>query len=135
MARMRRFGRAQGLILALCAGWCVTPAGIGAPVQPAVGVDILCMLYRRSLGPIFTVGFGESFEDAALLRRVDLPLLVDGFEIDVTRLLLDQVRRTRLANATSVPGWADAIVATFHAIRRQFDQGAEDRRRFPVNQR
>ena len=91
---------------------------VGAPVDPEIGVNFLCTLYRRAFGSVFTVGLGDNLNDAPLLRRVDIPLIVDGDERAVIRPLLAKVTRARLTSAAGVAGWADAIVATVDAIRQ-----------------
>jgi mannosyl-3-phosphoglycerate phosphatase len=90
---------------------------VGAPVGTEIGVNLLCTLYRRAFGSVFTVGLGDNL-NAPLLRRVDIPLIVDGDERDVIRPLLAKVTRARLTSAAGVAGWADAIVATVDAIRQ-----------------
>ena len=87
-------------------------------------VDAVCTLYREAIPSILTVGVGDNIADVSVLRRVDIPLVVDRDDTDVSWPLLAKVPRARITSGTGVAGWADAIVTTIEAIRREGTLGS-----------
>ena len=76
---------------------------VGAPVDVAVGVNLLNSLYRRGRGDLITVGVTLTTPDDNLLRLVDHAIMAaddDGRE-----------------NAINVVDWAEAIVHRVRELR------------------
>jgi mannosyl-3-phosphoglycerate phosphatase family protein len=82
-------------------------------------VDVLCMLYREAMPSVLTVGVGGSLADVSLLRRMDIPLIVDQDDPNLGWPLHAKVPRARITSGAGVAGWADAIITTIEAIRRE----------------
>jgi mannosyl-3-phosphoglycerate phosphatase len=82
-------------------------------------VDVLCTLYREAIPSVLTVGVGDSLADVSFLRRMDIPLIVDRDDPNLSWPLLAKVPRARITSGADVAGWADAIITTIEAIRRR----------------
>jgi mannosyl-3-phosphoglycerate phosphatase len=81
---------------------------IGAAVDKGRSVGLLTSLFRRTFGPMATVGLGSTANSTALLHRVDMPFIVadDCSALD----LLEFARIPRLRVAPGTIGWIEAIV-------------------------
>jgi mannosyl-3-phosphoglycerate phosphatase len=71
-------------------------------------VGLLTDLYERALGPIITIGFGDSPNDAGFLTAVDVPVLVDSPRVERLRAL---VPRGRVTRSPGPRGWNEAALA------------------------
>lgn len=97
------------------------------PVDQGLGVTLLVRLYQQTFGSVFTIGLGASLNDVPLLNRMDMPLVVDGGDPDLTKTLLTQVPRAQLTSTVGVRGWADAVLGVAGAIRQRTSQRPLDR--------
>ena len=70
-------------------------------------VRMLTTLYRRAIGPAQTVGLGDAIDDLPLLRRVDLPVVVDGNPSSAE--LLASVPRAVPTRMSGPAGWAERV--------------------------
>jgi mannosyl-3-phosphoglycerate phosphatase family protein len=79
---------------------------------PDVGAALrtLKALYRLECGGIRTVGVADGLVDAALLREVDVPIVVSNFDVDSARVLR-KVPRARVTSAAGGDGWGEAVFA------------------------
>jgi len=133
LAKMREYGEPfrivsenlrhrQQLIRAL---W---PAGIactcmgqydhaGAPVDEIAGIDLLCKLYRRALGPILTLGIGDPIRDRRVLDRMQIriPAPLQPTEVTIPR---DTKRPSGLGVHGDGVWWAAALRRLIHLVRR-----------------
>jgi mannosyl-3-phosphoglycerate phosphatase len=89
----------------------------GAPVDWRAGVDLLIRLFRRAVGPVFSVGLGHELSDMALLLSVDVPLIIDGDDTGAPWSLRARVPTARLTSRHGMAGWADAIIDIVETIR------------------
>ncbi len=94
---------------------------VGAAVEPAMAVNLLCVLFRRTGGLPLTIGIGDNMNDAGWLHRMDIPLIVSGANASNNHRLLREVPKAKLTAANGVRGWADSLVATLDAVRQQRD--------------
>lgn len=76
---------------------------VGAPVDIAVGVNLLKSLYRRARGDVISVGVTHTTPDDNLLRLVDHSILAADDDPD--------------AEAINVIDWAEAIVDRVKELR------------------
>lgn len=80
-------------------------------------IKLLSSFYRRACGNIFTIGLGDSPNDAPLLKAVDWPVLVqrpngafaDGLELQIPQL--------NFAQASGPHGWNAAISYVLNRIQ------------------
>ena len=70
-------------------------------------VRMLTTLYRRAFGHSQTVGLGDAIDDLPLLRRVDLPVVVDGSPSSAE--LLASVPRAVPTRTSGPAGWAEHV--------------------------
>jgi mannosyl-3-phosphoglycerate phosphatase len=78
---------------------------------PDIGASLrtLKALYRLEWGDIRTVGVADGLVDAALLREVDVPMVVSNPNVDSARVLR-KTPRARMTHATGGEGWGEAIL-------------------------
>jgi mannosyl-3-phosphoglycerate phosphatase len=91
---------------------------VGAPVDGGVGVQLLIQLFRRAFGSLFSVGLGCGMSAVPLLRRMDVPLIIDRDDPSEAWSVLVKVPTARITSRTGTDGWADAIIETVDAIRQ-----------------
>jgi len=82
---------------------------VGADVDKGVGVDMLRLLYARGRGRLISIGLGDALNDVALLRAVDVPIVVRNDDTAATPRLLAKVPTARVTSQAGVAGWAEAI--------------------------
>ena len=80
----------------------------------AAAVRLLVSLYRRQLNAVRTVGLGDAPNDAALLREVDLPILIASPHVDRLRALVPGGQVTALEGPA---GWNAAVLALLDGRR------------------
>jgi mannosyl-3-phosphoglycerate phosphatase len=73
-----------------------------------MAVSLLAGLYRDALGPVTTVGFGDSPNDAGFLNVVDIPILIASPRLVRLQELVPRGRATR---ASGPLGWNEAALA------------------------
>lgn len=79
----------------------------GCHKDQGLPVRMLTTLYRRAIGQTQTVGLGDAIDDLPLLRRVDLPIVVDGNASSAQ--LLASVPRAVPTRASGPAGWAEHV--------------------------
>jgi mannosyl-3-phosphoglycerate phosphatase len=79
----------------------------GADVRRSV--QALTSLYRQRFGRVLTVGVSAGLTDPALLREVDIPIVVLDSEVDPARVLR-KVPTARVTSAAGAAGWDEAIL-------------------------
>ena len=72
-------------------------------------VRLLMALYRFGDDPVLFVGLGEDWKHRALLREVDVPVIVRNDGIDQVRLLRS-IPDAYLTTAAGTAGWTEAIL-------------------------
>lgn len=72
-------------------------------------VRLLMALYRFGDDPVLFVGLGEEWKHRALLRAVDVPVIVRNTGVDQLRLRRS-VPEAYLTTAAGTAGWTEAIV-------------------------
>jgi predicted mannosyl-3-phosphoglycerate phosphatase (HAD superfamily) len=72
-------------------------------------VRLLMALYRFGDDPVLFVGLGEDWKHRALLRAVDVPVIVRNDAIDQMRLLRS-IPEAYLTSAAGADGWTEAIL-------------------------
>lgn len=83
----------------------------GGHVDKSMPVRLLTTLYMRAMGQVRTIGLGDADNDVALLRHVDVPVVVRGHSgVDSARVLAS-VPHASLTNATGPSGWAEGVTA------------------------
>jgi len=70
----------------------------GPPIHLGIGAQWLMGLYRRTLGPIVTIGIGDRFHHGPLLRAVDVPIVVSRDAATVRQLIAAVPRAIELAD-------------------------------------
>lgn len=90
---------------------------VGGAVDREAGVDWLTGLFRRAFGSVVTIGLGDSTNDVALLRRVNVPIIVDSGVTHEAWRLRTLVPSAAITPGTGAPAWADAILETVTALR------------------
>jgi mannosyl-3-phosphoglycerate phosphatase len=99
--------------LAAAAGFTITRGGrfyhlMGAGQDKGVAVRRAASVIRRHMGqPLCTIGLGDSANDASMLQRMDIPILIphpDGSYEDV------EVAHLRKARHPGSRGWNDMIL-------------------------
>jgi predicted mannosyl-3-phosphoglycerate phosphatase (HAD superfamily) len=90
-------------------GWQV----LGLQTRGGVGdaVRLLMALYRLGDDPVVFVGLGEDWKDRALLRAVDVPVIVRNDRVDQMRLLRS-IPDAYLTMAAGAEGLTEAILGT-----------------------
>jgi mannosyl-3-phosphoglycerate phosphatase len=83
---------------------------VTAVTDKGLGVRTLRQLYEQHWGKVLTVGLGDSLNDAALLREVDMPVVVQNPAAGATTRLLRQVPTATLTHAPGPRGWNQAIL-------------------------
>ena len=91
---------------------------VGAPVGKGAGVSLLCALYRRAFGAVFTVGLGSDLSDLSLLRHVDIPVIV-RHETDTAAALLSHLTTARLTRAGDPAEWVHVMVDVVRLVRER----------------
>jgi mannosyl-3-phosphoglycerate synthase len=71
-------------------------------------VRVLTELYKLNRGPIFTVGIGDSENDAKMLTAVDKPILVQNRELRWAKM---KVPALTFAKGIGPEGWSNALTA------------------------
>jgi mannosyl-3-phosphoglycerate phosphatase len=84
-------------------------------------VKLLSLLFRQAFGRIFTVGLGDSQNDASLLAAVDWPVLVQRPDGSFTSGLTQRIPHLNFAQACGPRGWHAAIT---HVLRRIYARDA-----------
>ena len=79
----------------------------GGDVDDAV--RLLMALYRYGDDPVLFVGLGENWKHRALLRAVDVPVIVRNDAVDQMRLLRS-VPDAYLTMAAGAAGWTEALL-------------------------
>ncbi len=75
-----------------------------------VAAAMLRSLYERATGErVTTIGLGDSLSDLALLRAVDIPIIVENHEAQASARLLRKIPTARLTNGEGASGWAEGI--------------------------
>ena len=77
-------------------------------------VRLLMALYRFGDDPVLFVGLGDNWKHRALLREVDVPVIVRNDGVDQARLLRS-VPGAYLTMAAGADGWAEAILGAASA--------------------
>jgi predicted mannosyl-3-phosphoglycerate phosphatase (HAD superfamily) len=72
-------------------------------------VRLLMALYRFGDDPVLFVGLGENWKHRALLRAVDVPVIVRNDAVDQVRLLRS-IPDAYLTMAAGAAGWTEAIL-------------------------
>jgi mannosyl-3-phosphoglycerate phosphatase len=80
-----------------------------------LAVKLLSTFYRRAFGRIFTIGLGDSMNDAPLLEAVDWPVLVQRPNGAFAEGLTQRIPRLNLAQARGPRGWC---IAVMHVLNR-----------------
>jgi mannosyl-3-phosphoglycerate phosphatase len=75
-------------------------------------VEILTRLYQRAYGEVATVGIGDSPNDAPMLRKVALPIIVKRPSGAHHPGLVARFPQARLTEGVGPQGWADAVSVT-----------------------
>jgi mannosyl-3-phosphoglycerate phosphatase len=73
-------------------------------------VEILTRLYQRAYGEVTTIGIGDSPNDAPMLAKVALPIIVKQPSGDHNPELVAQFPQARLSKGVGPAGWADAVM-------------------------
>jgi mannosyl-3-phosphoglycerate phosphatase len=73
------------------------------------GVLALQSLYRRAIGNVLTVGLGDSGNDLAMLRAVELPVIVRNPAAGATASLRRQLPMARVSRFRGPAGWAETM--------------------------
>jgi mannosyl-3-phosphoglycerate phosphatase len=95
---------------------------VGAPVDKGLCVNVLSSLYRRTFGPMVTVGLGSAEHSAALLHRVKLPFLALPFLAEmraVSPSALSGPGIPRLHVTTDRIAWVETILHLVHRARER----------------
>jgi len=74
-----------------------------------LAVRMLITMYRRTVGPMRTVGLGDALDDLPLLHRVDLPVVVAGSDARSSQLLAS-VPRAEPTKTPGPAGWAEHVL-------------------------
>jgi mannosyl-3-phosphoglycerate phosphatase len=85
-------------------GRAISVCGKGADKGKAV--KILTELYKKELGDLTTVGLGNSYNDEAMLRMVDIPILVKNPNGNWADIAVNGLYRTE---EIGPKGWCEAI--------------------------
>ncbi len=73
-------------------------------------VEILTHMYQRAFGEVTTIGIGDSPNDAPMLGKVALPIIVKRPSGAHHRVLVAQFSQARLTEGIGPQGWADAVL-------------------------
>ncbi len=83
-----------------------------------VAAAMLRSLYERATGErVTTIGLGDSLSDLALLRAVDIPIIVENHEAQASARLLRKIPTARLTNGEGASGWAEGIGVALAAVQ------------------
>lgn len=77
--------------------------------DPGDAVRLLMALYRFGDDPVLFVGLGENWKHRALLRAVDVPVIVRNEGVDQMRLLRS-IPDAYVTMAAGAAGWTEAIL-------------------------
>jgi mannosyl-3-phosphoglycerate phosphatase len=77
-------------------------------VDPAASVRTLVELYREACPEVVTAAIVDGLGDLAVLREVDVPIVVHNPPLDAARLLR-KVPTAHLTSASGAEGWNEAI--------------------------
>jgi mannosyl-3-phosphoglycerate phosphatase family protein len=80
-------------------------------LDPAHAVRLLIALYRSRGLPTIVVGVGDDWNDRALLREADVPIVVRNHSLDQTQLLR-KVPTAYFTEAAGPAGWSEAIIGS-----------------------
>ncbi len=79
---------------------------------------VLKRLFGRATGrEVFTVGFGDGLNDVALLRVVDLPVVVRSRSAAATARVLQRVPRARVSVGEGPQGWNEVVCDVVGRLR------------------
>jgi mannosyl-3-phosphoglycerate phosphatase len=81
-----------------------------------LAVRLLSAFYRRAFGRIFTIGLGDSLNDAPLLEAVDWPVLVQRPNGAFAEGLVQRVPQLNYAQASGPRGWNAAVTHVLNRI-------------------
>jgi mannosyl-3-phosphoglycerate phosphatase len=90
-----------------------------------LAVKLLSSLYRRAFSRIFTIGLGDSLNDAPLLEAVDWPVLVQRPNGTFTEGLTQRIPQLNFAQASGPRGWNAAVS---HVLTRIYVPSAHARK-------
>ncbi len=83
---------------------------VSGPTDKGCGLAVLRMLYRRAHHRrVVTVGLGDGLNDLALLREVDIPVVVRNRHGRGSAALRRRLRFSRLTSMPGPGGWNEAI--------------------------
>jgi mannosyl-3-phosphoglycerate phosphatase len=82
-----------------------------------LGIKLLSSFYRRAWGGIFTIGLGDSPNDAPLLEAVDWPVLVPQPNGSFADGLAKRIPHLNFAQASGPHGWNAAISYVLNRIQ------------------
>jgi predicted mannosyl-3-phosphoglycerate phosphatase (HAD superfamily) len=77
-------------------------------------VRLLMALYRFGDDPVLFVGLGDNWTHRALLREVDVPVIVRNDSVDQVRLLRS-IPEAYLTTAAGAEGWTEAVLGAASA--------------------
>jgi mannosyl-3-phosphoglycerate phosphatase len=83
----------------------------GAHVDKGLPVRLLTTLYLRSLGQVRTVGLGDADNDVALLRQVEVPVVVRGESGMDSARVQASVPGAAVTRMPGPAGWAESVTA------------------------
>jgi mannosyl-3-phosphoglycerate phosphatase len=78
-------------------------------IDKGASVATLRALYERAYGDVVTVGLGDSLNDLALLREVEIPVVVPNPATGDAAHLLRKVPTARVTAEIGPAGWAEAV--------------------------
>jgi mannosyl-3-phosphoglycerate phosphatase len=70
----------------------------------------LTRLYRKAVGPVTTIGLGDSLNDVPLLQAVDVPVIVRSDAEGASVRVRNEVPRATITRLTGPAGWNEAIL-------------------------
>jgi predicted mannosyl-3-phosphoglycerate phosphatase (HAD superfamily) len=81
-------------------------------------VEWLCARYRRAFGPLLTIGLGRVAEHLPLLCSVDVPVIVQHENPQVTSGLLAALPGARVTTLNGSSGWAAVVLDILASMPR-----------------
>jgi mannosyl-3-phosphoglycerate phosphatase len=79
-------------------------------------IKLLSSLYQRACGRIFTIGLGDSPNDAPLLAAVNWPVLVQQPNGAFAAEIAQRLPQLNFAQASGPRGWSAAVTHVLHRI-------------------
>jgi mannosyl-3-phosphoglycerate phosphatase family protein len=89
---------------------------VGAAGDRGTSVELLTALFRRTFGPLITLGLGSAANGSALLQRVDMPFIVAN---DCAPNSLELERIPQLRSAPGTVGWIETVADIARRARQQ----------------